>query len=223
MDKTKLASVIQNIRDNANNSYVLAGCLREAAGDDAYAEALSLRWIVPDVDMGTVALSNDYNIIREVRELAEAYEKSKDTECEDCKTKKSDCKCVPCATCGANKCKCPTNESRRFIYVGESATYGLGNTDDRSATPVPAIGDPGATKTATAVPAPVAATPPPTGTATAPVVGSDVSVVENGKTYVGKVQAVGQDGKYKISFSADKPSSADKEFDKAEVSIVEQK
>ncbi len=55
-----------------------------------------------------------------------------------------------------------------------------------------------------------------------PKIGDDVSIVDNGKTYVGKLKAIAN-GKYQISFDpANKPANP-KDYDKAEINFTGKK
>lgn len=216
MNNNKLAYGIQSIRDKSASGYILADAVKRTLGEDAYAEAYKNRWIVPDYDNGTVVLNNNVAVMNEVRSLAEAHAKCKDAECPECKCKNDDCKCEKCEKCGEVKCKCPKNESRAY-YSAESATYGLGNTDGRSTTPVPGVSDPtgdstrGGTTTTSTTPA----TPNQTGTK--PAIGNSVTVVENGRSYTGKIKAVNKDGKYSLSFEGERPTNSEREYTEEEL------
>ena len=210
MDTNKLAHTIETLRKSIASPFITVNQLREAIGDDdAYAEAFRLRWITPDYETGNVVLNNFGTISEEIKAAAAEHEKTKDVECTKCKSKRSNCKCKKCEDCGEITCKCPshTNESRQFI-IKEEATLGLGNTDGNSA---PTLGV-GATSKAPATPAaPVAPAPTPTAPATPGAklaVGTDATVVENGKTYTGKVKSVSADGKYTLEFTGEKPSTS---------------
>lgn len=95
----------------------------------------------------------------------------------------------------------------------EIATRGLGNTGDAPTNPIPGLSS-------------RQTSPPPstqqqrqaqtTSTQRDVAVGSDATVVENGKSYTGKVSKALPDGKYEISFAGEQPP-AKRAYDKTEV------
>lgn len=57
-----------------------------------------------------------------------------------------------------------------------------------------------------AIPRPLPATPTSAAEKTVPQIGDDAMVTDEGKTFTGKVAAVGHDGRYRLSFGSEKPS-----------------
>jgi len=101
---------------------------------------------------------------------------------------------------------------RPKLMLNEIATMGLGNPDRLGTQP-----------SAMAASQPLEPTQQPTVATPAhkePVnIGSSVRVVQDGKTYVGRISAVKSDGKFSISFGADKPA-VQRDYDKTEVTPV---
>lgn len=70
MTKPEIAKAILE-RRNRMTHVILPGEINAAIGPDGVLEALSLRWLVPDLDTGFLCASNDLGVIEEMRKLAE--------------------------------------------------------------------------------------------------------------------------------------------------------
>lgn len=214
MKIAEIAHKLIVIRETRMTGYIMSGQLREELGFEGYAEALRRRWILADEDAsGMVTLSNNLGTVAEMRALAEEHEKSK--ECGVCHKTADGCKCEKCKDCGHAKCTCESKAACESAILAQAhafrakpglqeiATMGVGQTADHS-TPVVGVGN--------AVPNPATQQQqqnqqPPNRPGNAPVqVGTDVRVVQDGKTFAGKVAKVNTDGKYEVSFAADKPA-----------------
>lgn len=218
MNNKEIAAKLLKLREERMTAFIMTGQLQEELGFEGYAEALRQRWIQPDEEAsGMVVVSNDLNRVAEMRELAEQYKDECKSKCDKCgKTK---CSCDgECGACKGNKCVCNSKQSTREaanlavahatrtrMSLDEIATLGLGNTPD--------------TPTATTPAAPAVNRVNVAGQDQPIDVGTDVNVVENGKTYTGKISQVKPDGKLQISFGADKPVNV-RDYDKSEVSTA---
>ena len=101
---------------------------------------------------------------------------------------------------------------RPSLTLTEIATMGLGNPDR--------LGTPPAQPSVSQPPQPTAQPTTASPAHTQPVnVGSNVRVVQDGKTYVGRISAVKSDGKFSISFGDEKPAVL-RDYDKTEVTPV---
>jgi hypothetical protein len=100
---------------------------------------------------------------------------------------------------------------RTKLSLREISTMGIGN-PERQAT-MPAQPSVRGTTTPTSQP------PAAPGRQEPVNVGSNVRIVQDGKTYVGRIDAVKSDGKYTISFGGERPP-VDRTYDKTEVTPV---
>lgn len=228
MSINDIAQKLLVLREQRNTGLLMAGTLREELGFEGYGEAIRRRWIVPDESgSGMVTVTNHLGTVAEIRQLAAEAKAT----CQGCKD--GECTCM----CKDGKCSCKSktesiNEDAHMIAtshafrqkqsLAEYSTLGLGRTGDAPVTPVVGLGKEHSTP-ASSVPAAAPSAAAPEAARQAPVaVGADVRVVENGKEYVGKVSQVKPDGKYAVSFAADKPAVA-RDYDKTEVSPLAMK
>ena len=105
----------------------------------------------------------------------------------------------------------------RGVPASEAVTPGLGRTGDATTIPAPGLGAQSATPTRQTTP--TAQTTGPSSRPEPVSIGRDVTVVEAGKQYVGKVSRTLPDGKYEISFAGEQPPTR-RPYDKTEVSAV---
>jgi hypothetical protein len=205
-------------------AFIMSGQLREELGYEGYGEALARRWIMADEEAsGMVQITNHLGTVAEMRQLSEEFVKEEGEECEFCHKKGKECTCTKCSDCGKANCKCESvreaailaqaHAARPRLNLREIATMGLGNPDRQGTPPAQPNVDQPLSPTAQ----PTTATP----ARTEPVnIGSSVRVVQDGKSYVGLIKAVGQDGKFEVSFGGpDKPPVA-RTYDKSEVTPV---
>lgn len=188
------------------NPIVFQGEMIELLGRDELVEALNRRWIVPSQDSGYLQITGDATIIEAMKMEADKAKDEEDASEEKSEEKMDDDK-------EARECAC--DEALR------SAVLSHGNRDRRihemygSIPPGPASGVTPATT--------------PTKPATQPDeevprhIGDDVTVVENGQAYQGKVMAAA-DGRYKVSFgpgSRPPGHQEDKEYSEDELGAKE--
>jgi hypothetical protein len=223
MNIKEIASKLIALRERMS-AFIMSGELREQLGYEGYGEALRRHWITPDQEgSGMITLTNNLGTVAEMRQLAEEFVKEEGKECMFCHKKDGECTCKKCPDCGKANCACESlretallaqaHAQRSKLSLREIATMGLGNPDRLGTQPAqPNVGQ---------TPAP---NPPASTTAAPPVqqpmnVGANVRVVQDGKTYVGRVSAVNPDGKFQISFGPDRPA-VDRTYDKTEVTPV---
>lgn len=219
MNIKEIAHKLMALREGMS-AFIMSGQLREQLGFDGYGEALARRWIVADQEgSGMVQVTNALGTVAEMRQLAEEFLKEEGEECTFCHKKGSECTCTKCPECKKANCKCESLRESAIVAqahafrnrptLTEIATMGLGNPDR--------LGTPSAQ--------PSVNTPPPSSTATAsrkePVnVGSSVRVVQDGKSYVGRIAAVKSDGKFEVSFGGPDKPAVQRDYDQTEVTPV---
>ena len=225
MNIKEIAYKLMALRESMS-AFILTGALRESIGFEGYGEALARRWIVADQEgSGMVQVSNNLGTVAEIRLLAEEY--LKEEECTFCHKSGDECKCQKCPDCKKANCKCESlsnvAESAHLVAtahafrtkpsLNEIATMGLGNPDRLGTPPTqPSVSQP---------PAPTQQPTTASPAHTQPVnVGSNVCVVQDGKTYVGRISAVKSDGKFSISFGGPEQPAVQRDYDKTEVTPV---
>ena len=227
MNIKEIAYKLMALRESMS-AFILTGKLRESIGFEGYGEALARRWIVADQEgSGMVQVSNNLGTVAEIRLLAEEY--LKEEECTFCHKSGDECKCQKCPDCKKANCKCESLSSvaesahlvatahafRTKPSLNEIATMGLGNPDRLGTPPTqPSVSQP---------PAPTQQPTTASPAHTQPVnVGSNVRVVQDGKTYVGRISAVKSDGKFSISFGGPEQPAVQRDYDKTEVTPVDE-
>lgn len=200
----EIAKALYDIRTTQMSPFIQPGVITELLGSDGYRTALERRWIVaePD-DSGLVHITNDMTKAEEIKAMAETCIKNG---ADQCKKPSPEEKSTPekCPKCGEmeSDCECDVNETRRIVTghahrpLYEWAAPGMGGSS------TPASTTPAAPSSA---PAPSAATSQAGRPAKPPGIGDDVMVTEDGQLYQGKIQSVGNDGNYVISFGSKKP------------------
>jgi hypothetical protein len=138
---------------------------------------------VPDLDTGFLKLNTDGGKLLELEAA---------------------CRCA----CGKNDCACPaatTPEQTYTMPLREAfAGPGLPSPDRAASTPTGAAAPSSAPLM---TPRPQAPTGPagPSAAPAKPRVGNAVTVEEKGRTYDGKVAGIGPDGRYRLTFGANRP------------------
>lgn len=173
-----------------SNPVIMQGEMQQLLGAEGMSEALRQRWIVPDNETGFLKISGDENIMDSMRSFAATVESKPAPEPE----------------------KKPVREARDFAMehagvepriVHELLAPGTGHDNSAAVPKAPAM--------------------PTTPASTSPKkyqIGEDVMVVENGKSYVGKV-AKDDNGRYTVSFGDNKPPQP-KQYGQEELSPVSQ-
>ena len=220
MNIKEIAAKLIEMRETRMTAFIMSGQLREELGFEGYSEALRQRWIQPDEDgSGMITITNNLGKVAEMRAMAEEFKK------EDCcpTCKKSECKCK----CKDGKCVCNCESAllresadlavhhanRTKMTLAEIATMGLGHLPDTASSPISGVGHQGTPQAPQSISKPDPAEPNRPQSLT---IGTDVRIVQDGKTYVGKVSQVKPDGKMQISFGGEKPA-AERDYDKSEV------
>ena len=229
MNIKEIAAKLTEMRETRMTAFIMSGQLREELGFDGYAEALRRRWIQADEDMsGMIQVSNNLGVIAEMKALALEYAEESAKPCMMCHKDGKGCTCTKCKDCGKANCTCESLRESAILSVAhanrtkqtlaEIATYGLGRQPDNVGSPIVGLGAQSAQPASPASPAPIQRPNPSASPANPQVmgVGADVSIVQDGKTYVGKVSQVKPDGKMQISFGGEKPSAV-RDYDKSEV------
>lgn len=187
----EIAQVVVERRQRPNPT-VMQGEMIEALGSEGFATAIERRWLVPSYDSGFLQVTNNESVVQEFTRIAEMPE-----------------------------AKPETNECQQRNVVLEHAFRGRNASTMR----LDEIAAP-----ATGKPAPTFRVSPPAASSPAPMaprqpggprnVGDDVAVVENGKTYQGKVQR-SENGKYRISFGGPERPSQDREYSDEELQAIQ--
>jgi len=223
MNIKEIAHKLMTLRESTA-SFIMSGKLREELGFDGYKASLANGWIVPDQEgSGMVQITNHLGTIAEIRQLSEEFTKEEGKECTFCHKVGGECVCKKCPDCKKANCTCENlrecamiaqaHACRTKATLTEIATMGLGN-PDRQGTPQ------AQPNTGSTPPQPTAQPTTASPSNTQPVnVGSNVRIVQDGKTYVGRISAVKSDGKFSISFGNEKPAVL-RDYDKTEVTPV---
>lgn len=205
----EIATTILERRQRMNPT-VMQGEMNAVLGEDGLQEALSRRWLVPNYEDGYLHISPHQSVVEEMQEIAAMPEPAPTAD-----------------TLGESRTICAQHAYRNATSLQEA------NVLSEIAAPATGKGSPGfvqapamSTPTAPAATVPAAAPNPAVGAppagAAAPgtnAVGEDVAVVQDGKTYQGKVASV-QNGMYRLSFGGpDRP--ADREYSAKELNRVQ--
>lgn len=212
MNTAQIAATLIERRKRPN-PVVFQGEILSAIGSDGLSEALARRWLVPNHDTGYLQFSPDEGVMLEMRQMAvtEADKKKRETDDDDDST--SDVEKAE-----KKRAKGEHDRARADFYddgdeedekVEESAARmiiaGHANRDRLSEDIYGMAGSSSPASSAPAAPAPAATGSPRTHRSEPRDIGHSVTVVENGKTYQGKVAAKTEDGKYRVSFGGERP------------------
>jgi len=178
----------------SSTSLMMPGQLTAEIGSDALQDALQRAWLVPNMETGFLALTDNGTLLNEMRELAES---------------------VP-----TEAAKAPQNESRmaamgHSMRMHEFSLLGYSGSSDSGG--APGSGQPERSPTTTTQPAPMTPSQPTSEYA----VGEDVIVASEGKAYQAKVQSKNNDGTYRLSFGPNKPTQGDRTYRKEEIQRVD--
>lgn len=194
MSQKTIASAL--LRFANTTSLMMPGALIAEIGHDALREALSLGWLRPSEDTGLLMLTDQQSQLNTLREIAAAPEQE---------------------TAVAAQ---PESASRAFAMNHSRRlheTLGLG-ADTSASGGAPGSGQP---QHGTTMQTPTSPPPPPNPAPSKPgqnyIVGEDVVVADEGKTYQAKVQKTNPDGTYVLSFGANKPVNQTRFFKREEM------
>lgn len=187
----EIAQIVLERRQRMNPT-VMQGEMSAVLGEDGLQEALNRRWLVPNYESGYLQVANHGNVVEEMQEIAAMPDPAPEPD------KLSESRTV----CTQHAFRNAVTEAN---VLSEIAAPGTGR-------PAPGFAQ---------APAPATPTSAPTAPAAGgPIgVGEDVAVVENGKTYQGKVQS-GENGRYRISFGGpERPQ--DRDYSEKEINRVQ--
>jgi len=193
MSPNKLAA--QLLAYSSTTSLLLPGALTSAIGSEGVQEALNRNWVRPDTDTGFLVLTDQQSVINDMRELASKAEETPPPPPPQ-----------------------PSNESRQYAMRHAhrfQEDFGIG----------PVSGISGAPQTGTPArptqPNVLPTSPAPNKPGQDYMVGEDVMVADEGKSYQAKVQAANPDGTYKLSFGPNRPTQQDRMFRREELQKIQ--
>jgi len=179
-------------RRNNMAPVLMQGDLQQSLGSDGMAEALRLRWVQPNLETGHLQITNNQNDVNAMRKLA--------TE---------------------SQIEPPVADAAHGIAMNHAGRHRTGQVISEIASPATGNAAPGFSPNPPSPP-PGKPTPPPSAPAEKSGgmgVGDNVMVAEDGKTYQGRVQSMKQDGKFVVSFGAQKPMRP-RDYDKSELRMI---
>lgn len=199
----EIATIILERRQRMNPT-VMQGEMTTVLGEDGLQEALNRRWLVPNYDSGYLQVANHGSVVEDMEAIAAMPDPTPEPD-----------------NLGESRNICQQHAIRGRADIMEASVL--------SEIAAPATGRPSpgfvqaaasSTPTAPAAPAAPAAGPAAAGGA-APAgsaVGEDVSVVQDGRTYQGKIASV-NNGRYRLSFGGpERP--ADRDYAQNEIARV---
>jgi hypothetical protein len=173
------------------NPTVMQGEMLTVLGEDGLSEALSRRWLTADYESGYLQVANNESAVIEMQEIAALPDPKPEPD-----------------QLGESRAASLLHATRARASIMEASVL--------SEIAAPGTGRPSPSFTPQAAASPTAA---PAANPNAPYnIGDDATVVENGKTYQGKVSS-NQGGRYKISFGGGERPSA-REYAANEISRV---
>ena len=188
MTDKQLASKILQYR--GASSLIIPGTLFADIGPDAMKEALDRRWVEADLDTGYLKLSSNQGKIEEMQTLAEG-------KCDTCQCEPCEC----CEKCGKHPCTCEKCES---LGARALATAHTARRLNEYTTPPGYASGQGERGAGTSI-QPQINTAAATSRAPEPLIGEDVIIADEGKSYQAKVAAQNNDGTFKLSFGPNRP------------------
>lgn len=214
MNISEVAKTLVELREGSLSPLFYTGDLREKLGEEGLAEALRLRWMLPDEHSGLLQITNSPGVLGEMRQLAETCVKDGKDQCNakpdeegDDKKEKKDKKPGFLAKLGLRK-ELPES------YADASRGLALGHHNRQHIVEITAPSQmrrPGAP-------------PPPSAPTGAPDekldVGDDVFCTENGQSYPAKVASVDKDGKMSLSFGDKKPGGNRTAYDRKDLKLA---
>jgi hypothetical protein len=198
MNTKQLASKI--LQHRGSSSLIIPGNLVAEIGNEGLKEALDRRWVEPDQETGYLRMSLQQSVIEQMREIAEG-------KCDTCKCDPCEC----CEKCCKHPCCCQEEGlgARQFM---DTHTH-RHQYETFVAPPAYGSGQPAQ--------APAARVEPTTNTnrSPEPMVGEDVIIADEGKSYQAKIASKNQDGTFKLSFGPQRPAK-ERMFRKEEIQRV---
>lgn len=204
MKSTKLIAAKLLERRHRMTHIVLPGDLQAQIGEDGMQIALRNTWITPDYDSGSLMVNSNLGIVQEMERIAEG----------DCDICGKDCKCKDKDTDEKTDSKKPWES---MPATAPSQAHGLAVSHSQRNLYDMAFGS-----GQPAVPAAPQVQPniDSNRRSTDHMVGEDVVVAEEGKSYQAKVKAKHPDGTYELSFGQNRPASV-RNYRKEEIQGVQ--
>jgi hypothetical protein len=199
----EIATIILERRQRMNPT-VMQGEMSTVLGEDGLQEALNRRWLVPNYESGYLQVANHGSVVEDMQAIAALPDPTPEAD-----------------NLGESRNVCQQHAIRGRADIMEASVL--------SEIAAPATGRPSpgfvqasasSTPTAPAAPAPAAPAPAAPGAVAGNAVGEDVSVVQDGKTYQGKIASV-NNGRYKLSF-AGPARPQDRDYAQNEINRVAQ-
>jgi hypothetical protein len=185
MNTKEIAQAILE-RRNRMNPVIMNGEMLATIGSEGMSEALQRRWLVPNTETGHLQVSTDMRVVEEMRVIADApapvAEAIQESACHNMAVSHS------------------TRERGMLSELMAPMTGHDNSAPFRPQQPASPTGPATSAPGAPAAPAGAGGA-----AAGAAGVGDEVLVAEGGRTYTGTVGAIGQDGKYKVTFGNEKP------------------
>jgi hypothetical protein len=182
---------------SSTTSLLLPGVLTAALGSEAVQDALNRGWIRPDTETGFLCLTDQQFQINELRELAAAVETEAKPEA------------------------AVESASRSFVMSHSHRlheTLGLGG-DVSGTGGAPGSGQPQGQPAAAPQQTPTSPTTHRPGQDY--MVGEDVMIADEGKSYQAKVQKANPDGTYVLSFGPNRPTQQNRMFRREEMQRIQ--
>jgi hypothetical protein len=169
------------------------GPLIAEIGSEALQDALTLGWLRPDMETGFLCLTDQQTQLQAMRELADAKEAAPEPKQE------------------SSSRAFAMNHSTRFHEA-----FGVGLTSGSS------MSAPGSGQSREVEPmSPQTPTSMPNKPNSDYMVGEDVVVADEGKSYQAKVQQKNPDGTYRLSFGPNRPTQQDRMFRREEMQKIQ--
>ena len=175
------------------NPTIMQGEMIETLGPDGFGTAIERRWLVPSYESGFLQVTPDQTLVEEIIATAALPDP------------------VPVPVEDSLSHGIVLEHAHRNRY---EATLRL---DEIAA---PATGKPAPSFRTTPAPSPNAPPPATSAPGQPRAVGSDVAVVEGGKSFVGKVMKA-ENGRYKISFGGPERPAQDRDYEDSELQAVQ--
>lgn len=198
MNPKQLASKI--LQHRSSSSLIVPGTLVAEIGNEGLKEALDRRWLEPDHETGFLRMSLQQTVIEQMREAAEG-------KCETCECDPCEC----CEKCCKHPCCCQEEGQGSRQYT-DTHTH---RHQFETFTAPPAYGSGQGARP----PGPRVTPEVDTGRAPEPIVGEDVIIADEGKSYQAKIASKNQDGTFKLSFGPQRPAK-ERMFRKEEIQRV---
>lgn len=175
---------------------MVPGAITAEIGSEAVQDALSRGWVRPDTDTGFLCLTDQQSQLIEMRELAGQPEPE------------------------AKKQETVESASRSFVMNHSvrnvTEAFGVGLASGTSG-----IGAPGSGQTRGVAPVQTPTSPQANKPGQDYIVGEDVMIADEGKSYQAKIQSKNPDGTYRLTFGPNRPTKQDRMFRREEMQRIQ--